>query len=147
MGNFSSRGNNNSEEKLPQLKQYIRCLAEPESQVDPKFQSKFKYTRITAKAMRKALIEEKEWLNEELPCENTIGNTMNRLGYSFQRVQKARPIKRLRETDAIFENVQKENQASDEREDSLRISIDSKAKVDVENFSWSIAWKRSGKRR
>lgn len=84
--------------------------------------------------MRKALIEEKQWFDEELPCENTIGNIMNRLGYRLRRVQKARPIKKVRETDAIFENVHKENQASDERADSLRISIDSKAKVDIGNF-------------
>jgi hypothetical protein len=34
----------------------IISLAEPESQIDPKFQTAFKYTRITAKAMREALI-------------------------------------------------------------------------------------------
>jgi len=135
VGNFSSRGNNNSEEKLPQLEQDIRYLAELESQVDPKFQSHFKYSRITAKAMRQALIETKGWLDEELPCENTVGNIMNRLGYRLRRVQKVKPIKKVRKTDAIFENVKKENQASDEREDSLRISIDSKAKVDIGNFS------------
>jgi len=133
--NFSDRGNHKIEEKLPQLEQDIRSLAEPESQTDPKFQSQFKYTRITAKAMRQALIDEKGWFDEELPCKNTIGNIMNRLGYRLRRVQKAKPIKKVRETDAIFENVKKENQASDEREDSLRISIDSKAKLDIGNFS------------
>jgi hypothetical protein len=34
-------------------------LAEPQSQTDPKFQTLFKYTRITAKAMRIALMTEK----------------------------------------------------------------------------------------
>jgi transposase len=133
--NFSNRGNRNSEEKLPQLEQDICSLAVKTSQVDPKFQSKFTYTRITAKAMRQALIDEKGWLDEHLPCENTIGNIMNRLGYRLRRVQKAKPLKKVRQTDAIFANVQKENQASDEREDSLRISIDTKAKVNVGNFS------------
>jgi hypothetical protein len=50
-------------------------------------------------------------------------------------VHKARPVKRIRETNAIFDNVHHENQASDEREDSLRISIDTKAKLDVGDFS------------
>ena len=135
VGNFSARGNRRTEERLPQLEQDIRSLAEPESQVDPKFQSPFKYTRMTAKAMRKALIEKKGWNDEDLPCENTIGNILNRLGYRLRRVQKARPVKRVRETDAIFDNVHRENQASDEREDSLRISIDTKAKLDVGDFS------------
>jgi hypothetical protein len=132
---YSERGNRRTEEKLPQLEQDIRSLAEPESQVDPKFQSPFQYTRMTAKAMRQALIDKKGWKDEDLPCENTIGNILNRLGYRLRRVQKAKPVKRVRETDAIFEKVHRENQASDQREDSLRISIDSKAKVDVGNFS------------
>ena len=37
--NFSARGNRKTEEKLPQLEEDIRSLADPESQVDPKFQS------------------------------------------------------------------------------------------------------------
>ena len=61
LDNFSSRGNKKSEEKKPQLEKDICSLAEPESQVDPKFQSPFKYTRMTAKAMRQALIEKKGW--------------------------------------------------------------------------------------
>ena len=85
--------------------------------------------------MRQALIKKKGWNDEDLPCENTIGNILNRLGYRLRRVQKAKPVKRIRETDAIFENVHRENQASDEREDSLRIAIDTKAKVDVGDFS------------
>jgi hypothetical protein len=36
----------------------IVALAEPQSQTDPKFQTLFKYTRITAKGMRIALIIE-----------------------------------------------------------------------------------------
>jgi hypothetical protein len=135
LGDFSSRGDRKIEEKNPKLEQDIRSLAEPESQADPKFQSPFQYTRITAKAMRKALINEKGWKDEDLPSVNTIGNIMNRLGFRLRRVQKARPIKRIPETDKIFENVKNENKASDEREDSLRISIDSKAKVDVGDFS------------
>jgi len=109
----------------------LRDLAEPNSQTDPKFKTFFKYTRITAKAMRKALIKEKGWTDEDLPCERTISNILNRLGYCLRRVQKAKPIKKIKETDAIFEHLNQVNRASDKREDSLRISIDTKAKVDL----------------
>ena len=132
---FSDRGNRKSEEKQPQLARDIRALADPESQVDPKFQSSFLYTRITAKAMREALIAQKGWSDEDLPCENTIGNILNRLGYRLRRVQKAKLQKRVAQTDAIFENVHRANHASDDREDSVRISIDTKAKVDLGDFS------------
>ena len=50
-------------------------------------------------------------------------------------------MKKIPETDAIFENVHKANQVSDQNIKSLRISIDSKAKVKIGNLS------RNGKAR
>jgi len=128
---FKARGNKKTEEKNTQLEFDICDLAEPNSQTDPKFKTLFKYTRITAKAMRKTLITEKGWTDEALPCEKTISNILNRLGYCLRRVQKAKPIKKIKETDALFEHLNEVNRASDKREDSLRISIDTKAKVDL----------------
>ena len=133
--NTSARGNRKTEEKWPQLAEDMRSLAEPHSQVDPKFQSPFCYTRMTAKAMRQALIGQKSWQHGQLPCENTIGNILNRLGYRLRRVQKAKPVKRVRDTEAIFAHVHRENHASDARDDSLRISMDTKAKLNVGAFS------------
>lgn len=135
LDDFAGRGNHKTEEKLPQLEADMRSLADPESQTDPKFQSSFQYTRMTAKSMRQALIDQKGWQHQELPCENTIGNILNRLGYRLRGVLKAKPLKRVRATDAIFDNVKQENQASDDRADSLRISIDTKAKLNVGEFS------------
>ena len=54
-GNFSARGNHKTETKSPELEADIRALADPESQADPKFQSPFLYTRITAKSLQKLL--------------------------------------------------------------------------------------------
>jgi hypothetical protein len=128
---FKARGNKKTEAKIPQLEIDIVSLAEPESQIDPKFQTAFQYTRLTAKAMREALITKKGWNHDELPCEKTISNILNRLGFCLRRVQKAKPLKKVSETDAIFDNLDEINTASDLREDSLRISIDTKAKVDL----------------
>jgi len=133
--NFSARGNKKTEVKCPELEQDIRALAEPHSQQDPKFQSPFLYTRMTAAAMRQALIDQKGWTDDELPHVNTIGEMLNRLGFRLRSVLKAKPLKKVRETDDIFANVERENQASDARADSLRISIDTKAKLDVGEFS------------
>lgn len=113
-GNFSARGNHKTETKFPELEADIRALADPESQADPKFQSPFLYTRITAKGMRQALIDQKGWTDEELPHVNTIGVILNRLGYKLRRVQKTKPLKKIPETDAIFENVRQENQTADD---------------------------------
>ena len=66
-GNFSARGRHRTEEVLPHLEEDLRSLVDPQSQVDPKFQSPFAYTRMTAKAVRQALIDHKEYTSEELP--------------------------------------------------------------------------------
>jgi hypothetical protein len=135
LGNFSARGNHKTEERWPELEADMRALADPESQADPKFQSTFLYTRITAKAMRQALIDQKGWTDEELPHVNTIGEILNRLGYKMRRVQKTKPLKKIAATDAIFANVRQENQAADASPEVVRISMDAKAKVDVGDFS------------
>lgn len=44
-------------------------------------------------------------------------------------------MKKIPQTDAIFENVFRENQASDDNPNSLRLSIDTKAKVKIGNLS------------
>jgi hypothetical protein len=139
--NTSARGNRTTEEKLPQLAEDMRALAEPARQVDPTFQSPFCSTRMTAKAMRQALRDKQGWQDDHWPGENTIGNILNRLGYRLRRVQKAKPVKRVRETEAIFDHVSRENHASDAREDSLRISIDTKAKLPVGALSRGGKWR------
>ena len=133
--NFSARGNKKIEEKNPKLEQDIRALAEPESQADPKFQSTFSFTRMSARAMRQALIDQKGWSKEALPTENSIGSMMNRMGYKLRRVQKVKPLKKVAKTDEIFEKIKHINQTSDAQKEVLRISIDTKAKVNIGEFS------------
>lgn len=129
------RGDKKTEEKLPDLERDIKAIVEPHSQVDPKFKTSLMYTRITAKAVRKALLDCKGYTDQELPTERTISNILNRLGYTLKRVQKTKPKKKIKETDAIFKNVHEVNKLADEDPDTLRISIDSKAKVAVGEFS------------
>lgn len=78
----------------PQLARDMLELVEPDSQTDPKFQGLFKYTRLTAKAVREKLIEHKNYSSEELPHESTIRNMLDRLGYKMRRVRKAKPQKK-----------------------------------------------------
>jgi hypothetical protein len=132
---FADRGRHRTEDNNPQLVQDIRALVEPQAQVDPKFQSPFLYTRLTAQAVRQALIDHKGYREADLPCARTFRNLLNRLGYRLRRVQKAKPLKKIEETDAIFANVEQVHQRGDGAEDTVRISIDTKAKVSVGEFS------------
>ena len=81
VANTAARGNRPTAEQGPQWAEDMRSLAEPPRQVDPKFPSPFCSTRMTAKAMRQALIDQKSWQHGPWPCANTIGNLLNRLGY------------------------------------------------------------------
>ena len=84
-----------TEVKNPQLEQDIRALVEPDSQTDPKFQSQFRYTRLTAKAVRQKLVDCKGYTDEELPHVSTIGRMLDRMGFKMRRVLKTKPQKKL----------------------------------------------------
>jgi len=130
------KGRKRTEDKMENLSEDIRSLADPQTQADPSMKSgTLTYTRITAKAIREALIKDKRYSDEELPCEKSIGNILNRLGYNLKRVLKAKPAKKIKEVDEIFENVWRVNEESDNNPKSLRISIDAKAKLNIGNFS------------
>jgi len=129
-------GRPRTENKMVNLAEDIHSIATPQTQADPSMRSgSLTYTRITAKAVREALIKDKGYSDQELPCQGTIGNILNRLGYNLKRVLKAKPAKKIKEVDQIFENVWSVNQESDSNPKSLRISIDAKAKLNIGNFS------------
>jgi hypothetical protein len=87
------RGRKKSEELCPKLIDHIHRLVEPQAQADPKFQTLFAFTRITAKAVRDALQAVPE-LKDSVPSRQTVGELLNRLGYRLRRVLKTRPEKK-----------------------------------------------------
>jgi hypothetical protein len=50
---------------------------------------------------------------------------------SFKKTHKTKPVKKIPETHAIFAHVHDANQASDQDPKSLRLSIESTAKVKI----------------
>ena len=82
---YQERGRKRSEERLPTLADDIRELVDGHSQVDPKFQTQFRYARVSARAVRAALIEQKGYAVAQLPTRETIGNVLNRLGYRLKK--------------------------------------------------------------
>ena len=86
--NYQARGRQKSEELQPKLAIDILSLVEGKSQADPKFQSTFAYARISARAVRAALLAEKGYQEVELPNRQTIGEILNRLGYRLKKPKK-----------------------------------------------------------
>jgi hypothetical protein len=74
----AQRGRKKTEENQPQRVEDLRRIVEPKSQADPKFQTPFAYTRVTAKAVREELMAHQGYTEGALPSTNTIGTMLNR---------------------------------------------------------------------
>jgi transposase len=133
--NFAARGRPRWEEEQPQRAQDVRDLVEPHTQADPELKSARRYTNLTAKELREQLHTHKGYALEDLPRERTLRNVLNRLGYRLKRIQKARPLKKTKDTDAIFANVQAVHAEAKNEPSTLEISIDTKAKVPEGDYS------------
>ena len=132
---FKQRGRRRIEERLPNLLDDIRTIVEPSGQTDPTFRSIRIYSPLSAEEVRLRLITQCGYNDAELPCTRTLRTKLNDLGYRLRKVRKCRPLKKIPETDAIFEEVHRVNQAADQDEGVLRISLDTKATVKVGPFS------------
>lgn len=90
---FSARGRKKSEVQQPQLASAIHALVEPQSQADPKFQTTFAYTRMTARAVREKLLARSAESGLTVPAERTLRTILHRLNYRLRRVRKTVPQK------------------------------------------------------
>jgi hypothetical protein len=123
------------EVKDPQLAADIRAVVEPHTQADPELKSSRRYTNLSAKEVLEALKRQKGYTDDRLPKERTMRDILNRMGDRIKRIQKAKPLKKTEDTDAIFANVHAARQESGNDSEALEISIDTKAKVNEGDYS------------
>jgi len=84
----------------------LHQLADAHAQQDPTFRTSLTYTRLTAKAALEAL-RAQGYREELLPSPSTMAEVLNRMGFRLRKVVKAKPQKKSKETDAIFDNRKK----------------------------------------
>lgn len=89
--NYRARGRHKSEERLPHLAADMHSFVDAQAQADPKFQSTFLYTRISARAVRAALVSKAGYNESDLPTRQTIGEILNRLGYRLKKHKRPNP--------------------------------------------------------
>ena len=99
-------GRNRWEDTHPEAAEALSRLAEAHAQQDPTFRTALAYTRLTAKAALEALGAQ-GYSAEQLPSPSTMAEVLNRLGFRLRKVLKAKPQKKIAETDAIFANIEK----------------------------------------
>ena len=105
-GHAAWSGRKRWEEKYPEVAEALRTVAEAHAQQDPTFRTTLAYTRLTAKAAREAL-QAQGIVEAHLPAPSTMVEVLNRMGYRLRKVLKAKPQKKIAETDAIFANLKK----------------------------------------
>jgi len=133
--NFKARGRCRSEVKNPQLAADIRTLVEPRSHADPELTSTRRYSLVTAAEVLALLQANSGYRVEDLPKERTMRDILNRMNYRLKRIQKAKPLKKTKETNAVFANVQAARAKYEDDPSTLQISIDTKAKVDEGDYA------------
>ena len=132
---FAARGRKRSEDKDPRLAADIRALVEPHTQADPELKSARRYTNLSAKEVRQALKDQKAYTDAELPKERTLRDVLNRMNYRLKRIQKAKPLKKTKQTDAIFANVAAVREEVKGDPETLEVSADTKAKVSEGDYA------------
>ena len=99
-------GRSRWEDRYPEAAQALIDLALSHSQQDPTFRTTVSFTRLTAQSaiegLRQQGIEE-----AVLPAPSTMAVILNRLGFRLRNVVKSKPLKKIPETNAIFDNVKK----------------------------------------
>ena len=88
LDNYAARGRKKTEETLPTLEADIHHLVQEQSQVDPTCRSTLSSARISARAVRYALRQEKGSGDHELPSRQPRGSILNRLGYRLKKHKK-----------------------------------------------------------
>lgn len=83
-----------AEERLPSLLEDITAIVDGQSQADPSFRTTRLYTRLTAGEVRRQLIRQHGYMDDELPTERTISTKLRDLGYYPTKVAKSQPQKR-----------------------------------------------------
>ena len=94
------------EDTQPAAASALYRLAEAHAQQDPTFRTTLAYTRLTAQSALAALSAQ-GYGTDQLPSPSTMAEVLNRMGFRLRKVVKAKPQKKIAETDAIFEKLKK----------------------------------------
>ena len=79
--NYQAQGRKKIEGILPSLAEDVRHLVDGNAPVAPTFGSEFRYLKVSAQAVRDALIMKKGYRDDVLPSRQAIGRLLNRFGY------------------------------------------------------------------
>ena len=131
---IETRGRKKLTEIYPYLEKDITEVIENSLSTDPKFKTEKQYVNMTVKEIKKQLIETGKY-EENSFSNSSLNNILNEMGYGLKKVKKTKPLKKIKETDDIFDNVKKKKEEGSSDNKTVMISIDTKDKVLLGPFS------------
>ena len=121
-------------EKYPQLEEDIRIIIKEHTYTDPHFQTEQLFCNLTINQVMDALLKIEKY-KKGFISRSSLGSLLNKMGYNLKKVKRNKPLKKIKETDAIFANVKlKKEEALNDKNIAL-ISIDTKDKVVIGPYS------------
>ena len=124
----------------PELETDIKKIIEDKSYTDPHFETEQLFCSLTIDEVMQELLKLEKY-NDNFISRSSLGTLLNKMGYNLKKIKRNKPLKKIDETDKIFENVKlKKEQALNDKNVAL-ISIDTKNKVIIGPYS------RNGKSR
>lgn len=117
---------------MPHLADHIEEIASVNSQSQCCHKDTKGYLKITESVVKDYLVEQQGYAATNFG-QGTLNNILNRLGYTLKKVRKSLPLKRIAQTDAIFENITRHRNR--QANGVLKLSLDVKDKVKVGQLS------------
>jgi hypothetical protein len=99
-------GRPRGEDQYLEAAQALRDLAWAHSQPDPTFRTRVSDPRLTAQTALEGL-RPPGIADAILPAPSTMAVILNRLGFRLRHVVQSKPLQKIPETEAIFDQVQK----------------------------------------
>ena len=121
-------------EKYKDLENDIRIIINEHVYTDPHFQTEQLFCSLTIEQVMQELLNLGKY-EINFISRSTLVNLLNKMGYNLKKVKRNKPLKKIEETDEIFNNVELKKAEALKDENTALISIDTKDKVIIGPYS------------
>lgn len=134
ISNKNKCGRKKITEKYPELKNDIEKIIDGKLYTDPHLEKEQLFCSLTIDEVMRKLLNLGKY-SVKFISRSSLANLLNEMGYNLKKVKRNKPLKKIKETDAIFENVKKKKEEALNDKNTALISIDTKDKVVIGPYS------------
>lgn len=132
--NKSQCGRKKVTEKYPELESDINAIVKEKLYTDPHFGTEKLFCSLTIDNVMQQLLNLGKY-EQKFVGRSTLGDLLNKMQYNLKKVKRNKPIKKIPETNDIFENVNLKKEEALNDANTALISIDTKDKVIIGPYS------------